>query len=82
MKVQITVDLSDDELIGIGLIANGQFVKANRADAATWLQNTLAPELVTINRRVENTRKDLVAALKFEVTEDHSETPREATPFA
>ncbi len=81
MKVQITVDLSDDELIGIGLIANGQFVKASRADAATWLSNTLAPALVAINRQVETTRKALVSALVLaDVPAD--EPIEEAAPFA
>jgi hypothetical protein len=64
MKVQVTVEVSDDERLAIGALKYGSFVAANRIDVREWAAGALEKELLPLQSEVAAVRDQLVEALQ------------------
>ena len=66
MKVQITIEVSDEERIGIGAVVNSTFAPASRSDVRQWVTDVVEASLSPISTAVEAQRESLVATLTLE----------------
>lgn len=70
MKVQVTMDLTPDQRIGIGLIQSGLFVPAKTVDIRKYLSNQMQEKLDDIGKDVATLRltlrDELVAKLNVD----------------
>ena len=63
MKVQISIEISDDERIGIGVVVNSTFRPASREDVRLWGEAILERALEPVGNAVDHNREALVEAL-------------------
>ena len=59
MKVRITYDLTEDEMIAINVAQTGQFSACSRETAITWLTDNTGSELVEITSVVRLKRNEI-----------------------
>ncbi len=52
MKVQVTIELSDNARLGVGLQETGLLVPASRKEAASWITELVNDELGDVERTV------------------------------
>lgn len=63
MKVRITFEVSDDALLGIGVIENDKLVPAKHADAVAYLTKVGNEQVGMLERAIANTREEFADAI-------------------
>ena len=67
MKVQVTYELTDDEMIAIGLDVNGLLKPCSRTGAKLWFEDNRHPTLVTKANKIRGMREELLKGIGIKV---------------
>ena len=63
MKVQVTIEIAEDERIGIAAIVSSEFRPASRVECRNWASGVLEGALSPIGNEVSAQRDALIQAL-------------------
>jgi hypothetical protein len=66
MKVQVTVNVSDEARMGISMAQVGDIKLASRDICRDWIQDKLVPELAAVEEAVEKIKQEILSNLELE----------------
>jgi hypothetical protein len=68
MKVQMTVEVSDEAAIAIGLVANGTLTRASRVEVRDYLLTEVAATLLVSENNIKRITAEVLQSAGLELT--------------